>query len=87
MTRRIALLFPGQASQHVGMGSLAVARFPAAAEVFARVDAALEEPISRICFEGPAERLRETRWQQPAVFACSLALYMAWRQTIGDTDQ
>ncbi|HEY8284077.1 MAG TPA: ACP S-malonyltransferase, partial [Chloroflexota bacterium] len=87
MTRRIALLFPGQASQHVGMGRLAVARFPAAAEVFARVDAALGEPISRICFEGPAERLRETRWQQPAVFACSLALYQAWRQETGAADQ
>jgi [acyl-carrier-protein] S-malonyltransferase len=69
------------------MGRLAVARFPAAAEVFARVDAALGEPISRICFEGPAERLRETRWQQPAVFACSLALYQAWRQETGAADQ
>jgi len=87
MTQRIALLFPGQASQHVGMGRLAVARFAAAAEVFARVDAALGEPISQICFEGPAERLRETRWQQPAVFACSLALYQAWRQETGDPDQ
>jgi [acyl-carrier-protein] S-malonyltransferase len=87
VTQRIALLFPGQASQHVGMGRLAVARFSAAAEVFDRVDAALGEPISQICFEGPAERLRETRWQQPAVFTCSLALYQAWRQETGDANQ
>ncbi|MGH2346992.1 MAG: ACP S-malonyltransferase [Chloroflexota bacterium] len=85
--RRSALLFPGQASQHVGMGRLAVARFPAAAEIFARVDAAIGESISRLCFEGPAERLRETRVQQPAVFACSLAIYQAWRETDGREDE
>lgn len=81
--RRMVLLFPGQASQSVGMGRLAVARFPAAAAVFAQVDAALDLPISQICFEGPAERLRETRWQQPAVFACGLACYQAWREELG----
>src|SRR5665213_2525294 len=85
--RRIALLFPGQASQQVGMGRLAVARFPAAAEIFARVDAAVGESISTLCFEGPAERLQETRLQQPAVFACSLAIYQAWREDGGRDDE
>jgi [acyl-carrier-protein] S-malonyltransferase len=65
------------------MGRLAVARFPAAAEIFARVDAAVGESISTLCFEGPAERLQETRLQQPAVFACSLAIYQAWRAADG----
>jgi len=69
------------------MGRLAFARFSAAAEVFSRVDAALGEPISRMCFEGPSERLRETRWQQPAVFACALALYQAWRQDADDANE
>ncbi len=85
--RRSALLFPGQASQYVGMGRLAVARFPAAAAIFARVDAAIGESISRLCFEGPAERLQETRVQQPAVFACSLAIYQAWREADGREDE
>jgi [acyl-carrier-protein] S-malonyltransferase len=85
--RRIALLFPGQASQQVGMGRLAVARFPAAAEIFARVDAAVGESISTLCFEGPAERLQETRLQQPAVFACGLAIYQAWREAGGREDE
>jgi [acyl-carrier-protein] S-malonyltransferase len=65
----------------MGMGRLAAARFPAARQVFDRVDAALAAPISAICFEGPAERLQETRWQQPAVFACSLAILAAWQAT------
>ncbi len=60
------------------MGRLAFVRYAPAREVFRQVDAALGEPISEICFNGPAEQLQETRWQQPAVFACSLALYQAW---------
>lgn len=81
MDRRIALLFPGQGSQQVGMGRLAAERFSQARDVFDRVDSALDAPISRLCFEGPAEQLQETRWQQPAIFACSLAIYAAWRAT------
>jgi [acyl-carrier-protein] S-malonyltransferase len=83
VARRIALLFPGQASQQVGMGRLAYARFGDARAVFDRVDAALGMAISGACFEGPAERLQETRWQQPAVFTCSVALYEAWRAGAG----
>jgi [acyl-carrier-protein] S-malonyltransferase len=78
MARRLALLFPGQASQQIGMGRLAYARFAEARDVFDRIDSALGISISAVCFEGPAERLQETRWQQPAVFACSMALYSAW---------
>src|SRR5690348_303020 len=63
------------------MGRLAVERFSQAREIFDRVDSTLDAPISSLCFEGPAERLQETRWQQPAIFACSLAIYAAWRAT------
>ncbi|MDB5057824.1 MAG: malonyl CoA-acyl carrier protein transacylase [Chloroflexi bacterium] len=67
------------------MGRLAYVRFAAARAVFDRVDAALGMAISAACFEGPAELLQETRWQQPAVFACSVALYEAWREGVDDT--
>jgi [acyl-carrier-protein] S-malonyltransferase len=87
MARRIALLFPGQAAQQVGMGRLAAERFPQAREVFERVDATLGMPVSQICFEGPAARLQETQWQQPAIFACSMALYAAWRISLPADDQ
>jgi [acyl-carrier-protein] S-malonyltransferase len=63
------------------MGRQAAERFVAAREVFARVDTALAAPISRLCFTGPAEVLQETRWQQPAIFACSLAIHAAWQTT------
>lgn len=61
------------------MGRQAAERFPEARAIFARVDAAVGAPISRLCFDGPAEQLQETRWQQPAIFACSLAIYASWQ--------
>jgi [acyl-carrier-protein] S-malonyltransferase len=86
--RRIALLFPGQAAQQVGMGRVAAARFSDARAVFARIDAALDAPISDLCFSGSAAQLQETRWQQPAIFACSLALLQTWlAQQAGADDQ
>jgi [acyl-carrier-protein] S-malonyltransferase len=87
MARRAALLFPGQASQQVGMGRLAYARFPAARAVFDRVDAVLGMPIGETCFSGPAERLLETAWQQPAVFACGVAFFAAWWESARDTHE
>ncbi len=57
---------------------MACARYPAARDVFDRIDSALDMAVSRACFDGPADLLQETRWQQPAVFACSMALHAAW---------
>jgi [acyl-carrier-protein] S-malonyltransferase len=69
-----ALVFPGQGSQSVGMGKALADQFPAAAEVFARVDAALGESLSRVIFEGPEAELTLTANAQPALMATSLAV-------------
>jgi [acyl-carrier-protein] S-malonyltransferase len=71
---KTAVLFPGQGSQHVGMGRDLCARYPAAAALFAQADEILGEDLSRICFEGPEEELRQTRNTQPAIFLHSLAV-------------
>ncbi len=69
-----ALVFPGQGSQAVGMGKGLAEEFPAAAEVFARVDAALGEKLSTLIFAGPEAELTLTANAQPALMAMSLAV-------------
>jgi [acyl-carrier-protein] S-malonyltransferase len=71
----IAFLFPGQGSQRVGMGSALADASPLCREIFAEADAALGEPISRLCFDGPEEQLTLTENQQPAILTVSVAAY------------
>ena len=70
---RIAFVFPGQGSQFAGMGKDLAECYPEAREVFERADAALGEPLSRLCFEGPEEQLKLTANTQPAILTVSLA--------------
>lgn len=73
----VAWVFPGQGSQSVGMGRDLYERFPAAREVFDAADDALGVPLSRLCFEGPEEELRQTINTQPAIVATSIACFAA----------
>ncbi|MFW6010716.1 MAG: ACP S-malonyltransferase, partial [Gemmatimonadota bacterium] len=75
-TAGIALLLPGQGSQHVGMGSDLAEAFPEAADVFRRAEDALGIPLRRLCWEGPAEDLTRTENAQPAILTHS---YAVWR--------
>jgi [acyl-carrier-protein] S-malonyltransferase len=69
----IAFIFPGQGSQQVGMGKTLADAFPICRETFAEADQALDEPLSRIAFEGPDETLMLTENTQPAILAVSVA--------------
>lgn len=68
-----ACIFPGQGSQAVGMGRALAEHFHQARDVFAEVDDALSQPLSRLMFEGPVEELTLTANAQPALMAASLA--------------
>lgn len=69
----IAFIFPGQGSQKVGMGRALAEAFPICRDTFDEADAALGEPLSRIIFEGPDDRLTLTENTQPAILAVSVA--------------
>ncbi|RVU18821.1 ACP S-malonyltransferase [Methylobacterium oryzihabitans] len=68
-----AFIFPGQGSQAVGMGAGLAQDHAAARSVFAEVDEALGQNLSRLMFEGPADELTLTTNAQPALMAASLA--------------
>ncbi len=70
----IAFVFPGQGSQRVGMGRALAEAFTVCREAFAEADAALGEPISRLCFDGPEDQLTLTANTQPAILAMSMAV-------------
>ncbi len=79
-----SLVFPGQGSQEVGMGKDLADAFPAAAEVFSRVDDALSFPLSRTIFDGPEEDLKRTALTQPALLATSIACFEVLKERAGE---
>jgi [acyl-carrier-protein] S-malonyltransferase len=73
----IAFLFPGQGSQHAGMGKDLADNFPAARQVFEEADTALGFALSELCFHGPADQLQLTENTQPAILTVSIAALRA----------
>jgi [acyl-carrier-protein] S-malonyltransferase len=71
----IAFIFPGQGAQKVGMGKALADAFPICRQAFEEADEALGESLSRLCFEGPEDRLLLTENTQPAILAVSVAAY------------
>ena len=81
MPNNVAILCPGQGAQAVGMGKAWYDAGDVARATFDEADAlladALGEPLSKLCFEGPADRLNCTDVAQPALYTCSIASYRA----------
>jgi [acyl-carrier-protein] S-malonyltransferase len=71
----LALVFPGQGSQYVGMAKDIYAADAESRALMESADRLLGVPLTRICFEGPEEELRQTRNTQPAIFLHSIVLY------------
>ncbi|MCR4394356.1 MAG: ACP S-malonyltransferase, partial [Dehalococcoidales bacterium] len=80
---KIAYVFPGQGSQKVGMGHDLFDSFKSARDVFTQADETLGFSLSRLCFEGPEDELKQTINTQPALVTVSLACYQAAMELYG----
>jgi [acyl-carrier-protein] S-malonyltransferase len=76
---KLAVVFPGQGSQAVGMGRDWYEQYPAARQVFDEADSTLGFSLSKLCFDGPEEELRLTTNTQPAILATSIAIWNSIR--------
>ncbi len=72
---KLAMVFPGQASQFVGMGHDLYQAYPSVRALYEQTDQILNADITRLSFEGPEEELVRTENTQPAIFALSVALW------------
>ncbi len=77
---KVAMVFPGQGSQFVGMGRAIFDASAAARRIFDQADGILGIPLSRLCFEGPAPELEDTINAQPAILTVSAATLEAIKE-------
>ena len=85
---KAAYIFSGQGAQTVGMGRDLYESSNAAAAIYNEADSVLGWSISDICFNGPAEKLTESKYCQPAIYTTSMACLAAYREKYdGDPDE
>lgn len=81
--KKIAILFPGQGSQYVGMSKSLCESFKEAKETFEEANNALSFDIQKLCLEGSIEELTKTENTQPAILTASVAAYRVYVKELG----
>ena len=82
---KLAFIFPGQGAQVVGMGKDLYEHYPAAKKVFDTADEVLGKKVTKMCFEGPEEDLKQTINTQPAIVTMSIAALEAFKSKLNVT--
>lgn len=80
---KIAVVFPGQGSQALGMLADLAANYPVVEETFAEASSVLGYDLWQLVQQGPAEELNKTWQTQPALLAASVAIWRVWQQQNG----
>lgn len=83
---KLAMVFPGQGAQFVGMGEALAAISPAAKRVFEEADAVLGFPLTELIWRGPADELEDTINAQPAILTASVAAFEALRERLAERE-
>ena len=82
MAKKIAFIFPGQGAQSVGMGKDIYENYEAAKNIYDTANKTLGKSITKLCFEGPEEDLKQTVNTQPSIVTTSIALMEALRSEL-----
>ncbi len=78
----ISVVFPGQASQYVGMSKVLVEEFPWTHQIYEEASDAIKENVLKLCSEGPEESLQLTKNQQPSILTTSYAWFQVLKKTL-----
>lgn len=87
MTANLAFVFPGQGSQSVAMVSDFVEQFELVTQTFQEASEVLSYDLKALVLEGPADKLNQTAYTQPALLAADVALWRVWQSLNGATPQ
>lgn len=80
LSNKKVFIFPGQGAQYVGMGKDISDSFKSARNIFKKADNVLGYNLSKICFEGPLNKLSSTEISQPAILTVSIACLYALKE-------